>query len=66
MNGTTTDTHLNPSSLLPPDGCWLLIEVDGELIKAKRTGYVKTKLDPLEYVTETGDNLTGHFRWTYP
>lgn len=74
MSGTMLDgaidaalaAHLNPDSLLPPVGCWLLIEVNGELIKAKRTGYVKTKLDPLEYITETGDILTGHFRWTYP
>lgn len=58
--------HLNNAEHLPPVGCPLLIEVDGELVRAERTGFISEKGRQMEYKREAGEIITGRFRWTYP
>lgn len=61
------ELQLNPASHLPPVACPLLIEVsEGRLVRAERTGFVERKDRLLDYRLETGEMLTGRFRWTYP
>lgn len=59
-------THLNSSSLLPPVECPLLIEVDGRLLRAERTGIIARKSDAMEYRLGDGSVIYGRYRWTYP
>lgn len=70
-----TDRHLNPSSHLPPVGCPLLIEADGRLLLAERTGYIEQRDRAMEYrlldridgsLIPTGGTFVGRCRWTYP
>ncbi|MCY1285269.1 hypothetical protein D9M68_814680 [compost metagenome] len=58
--------HLNDPSHLPPVGCPLLIEVDGELVRAQRTGFIEHKDRQMEYEKADGSTLVGRYRWTYP
>lgn len=58
--------HLNPESQLPPVDCPLLIDVEGELLQARRTSFVERRDLQLEYELEDGRLITGRFMWTYP
>lgn len=63
---TAADIKLNPAEQLPPVRCPLLIEVDGELVRASRTGYIESKDRAMEYKTADGVVIHGRYRWTYP
>ena len=58
--------HLNPAGDLPPVDCPLLIKVNGELVEARRTGFIEGKDRQMEYETPTGEIILGRFEWTYP
>lgn len=58
--------HLNQPDHLPPVGCELLIEVDGTLVRAHRTGFISDRNRDMHYKLEDGEILVGRFRWTYP
>lgn len=58
--------HLNPAGDLPPVHCPLIIEVDGELIRAERTGFVEQRDRQMEYELADGSRVLGRYRWTYP
>jgi len=58
--------HLNPASELPPVNCPLIIEVDGELVRAERTGFVEQRDRQMEYQLQSGEKIVGRYRWTYP
>lgn len=62
------DYHFNSPSQLPPVDTDLLILVEGveNPIRVKRTAYIQTKDDIMEYVTPKGRKLYGRFPWTYP
>lgn len=60
--------YLNPADagFLPPVDCPLLIEVDGEILEARRPVFVEQKDGQLTYELSDGSTLQGRFRWTYP
>lgn len=58
--------HLNPADLLPPVSCPLLIEVDGAVLRAERTGIIPNKQDGMEYRLDDGALIYGRYPWTYP
>ncbi len=58
--------HLNPASELPPVNCPLIIEVEGELLRAERTGFVEQRDRQMEYQLQSGEKIVGRYRWTYP
>lgn len=58
--------HLNAADLLPPVSCPLLIEVNGDLVRAERTGLIANRADDMEYRLAGGTCIHGRFRWTYP
>jgi len=58
--------HLNHPSLLPPVNCPLAINVGGEIVKARRTGFIENKERDMTYETQDGQLLVGRFQWTYP
>ena len=56
----------NSPDTLPPVGSLLLIDVGGSMIQARRTGYIASRGDAMEYKIETtGDLISGRFRWCY-
>lgn len=57
---------LNPADRLPPVACPLMIEVDGNLVKAERTEFVQHRGQDMVYRLADGSTLLGRFRWTYP
>lgn len=65
-DGVDDVSHLNAASLLPPVACPLLIEVDGRLRRAERTGIIANKADGMEYRLDDGSLIYGRFPWTYP
>ncbi len=58
--------HLNTAGDLPPVDCPLLISVNGELFRARRTGFIEGRDRQMEYETPDGEKLLGRFEWTYP
>ena len=58
--------HLNPADQLPPVGCPLLMEVDGELVRAERTAFIASRERAMVYQLEDGLQIEGRFPWTYP
>lgn len=58
------EPHLNHH--LPPVRCPLLIQVDGKLLHAERTGFVASKGSDMEYELADGRLIMGRYRWTYP
>ena len=60
------EVHLNAADKLPPVDCPLLIELDGDLVRAERTGIIENKSADMEYRLVTGETIRGRFRWTYP
>jgi len=58
--------HLNSAERLPPVGCWLVIMIEGVLVRAIRTGIIAKKTDDMEYRTEDGRLIYGRYEWTYP
>jgi len=58
--------HLNPPSDLPPVDCPILIQLDGDLVRATRPAFVARKGDDMQYQLEDGRIITGRFPWTYP
>lgn len=61
-----TEIHLNPPDRLAPVGCPLMVEVEGKLVRAIRTGYIESRDRLMEYLTCSGEKILGRFRWTYP
>lgn len=69
----TNDVHLNSPSILPPVDTPLLIEYNGEIVRAYRDSYIKHKSDTLTYVLNNsngdtecrGATIEGRFRWTF-
>ena len=67
------DIHLNSPSILPPVDTPLLIEYNGELVRAYRESYIKRKSDVLVYVLNVASGATeargatveGRFKWAY-
>lgn len=59
-------TTLNGADQLPPVACPLMIEVDGNLVKAERTEFVQHRGQDMVYRLADGSTLLGRFRWTYP
>ena len=57
--------HLNPADHLPPVGCAILIQVDGELVRAERTSFIQSRDRQMVYKTPNGE-IAGRFMWTYP
>lgn len=57
---------LNDPGHLAPVGCWLLIETETGIRKARRTSHIQTRERAMEYEFEDGSTITGRFRWTYP
>lgn len=68
-----TDVHLNSPSILPPVDTPLLIEYNGELVRAYRDTYIKRRSNILTYVLNatspsiegSGARVEGRFRWTF-
>lgn len=58
--------NLNHPNRLPPVGCPLLIQVDGELIRAERTSFLENRNREMTYRTPDGEEIVGRFEWTYP
>ncbi len=58
--------HLNPADQLPPVGCPLMIEVDGELVRAERTAFIASRERAMVYQLEDGQQIEGRHPWTYP
>lgn len=58
--------HLNAAEHLPPVNCPLLIDVNGELTRAERTGFVEQRDRQMEYQLVDGSRILGRYRWTYP
>ncbi|MBX2848922.1 MAG: hypothetical protein KTR16_11420 [Acidiferrobacterales bacterium] len=56
---------LNQSDTLPPVGCNLAIIIDGQPVTAKRTGYIASRGDMLEYELLDGSLISGRFEWRY-
>jgi len=44
----------------------LIIEVEGELLRAERTGFVEQRDRQMEYQLQSGEKIVGRYRWTYP
>ena len=61
-------THYNHPSVLPPTHTPILILIPSALepIRVERTSHIISRDRELEYVTESGVNITGRFMWTYP
>lgn len=59
-------SRLNPADQLPPVACPLVIEVDGQLIRAERTEFVQHRGHDMNYRLADGSVLRGRFAWTYP
>lgn len=61
------EEHFNNPDFLPPVDCPLLIKVEtGEVVKVRRTGFIRSRSDDMEYRTEEGALLFGRYPWTYP
>lgn len=58
--------HLNPADHLPPVACPIVIEVDGELLRAERTGFIEQRDSSMEYGLQSGEKILGRYKWTYP
>lgn len=62
--------HLNSSGTLPPVDCPLLIEVFGQILRARRVAHASNKDDDLDYIVElpygAQEVISGRFAWTYP
>lgn len=62
--------HLNPASTLPPVDCPLLIQVCGQLLRAKRVNFVESKDHALDYLVDlpygSQEVISGRYEWTYP
>ncbi|MBX2849171.1 MAG: hypothetical protein KTR16_12670 [Acidiferrobacterales bacterium] len=56
---------LNQSDTLPPVGCNLAIIIGGRPVTAKRTGYIASRGDMLEYELLDGSLIGGRFEWRY-
>lgn len=63
---TEEPAYLNRPDHLPPVGCPLLIEVDGRLLQAHRTGFISERSREMDYELVDGTTITGRYRWTYP
>lgn len=55
---------LNSPSRLAPIDMWLLVNIDGEMVKAKRTKLVE-KDGTMEYMLDDGEIIKGQFWWAY-
>ena len=56
----------NSPDTLPPVGSLLLIDVNGQMVEARRTGYIKSKSDDMGYkIDGSGELISGRFRWCY-
>jgi len=55
----------NSADTLPPVGCNLAIIIDGRPVTAKRTGYIASRGDMLEYELLDGSIISGRFEWRY-
>lgn len=56
----------NSPDTLPPVGSLLLIDVGGSMVQVRRTSYIASKSDDIEYKNEaTGELISGRFRWCY-
>ena len=56
----------NSPDLLPPVGCPLLLSVGGYLVRAERMSHISSRKDRMDYLTSTGEIISGRFAWTYP
>lgn len=66
LEATPPAPHLNPPDHLPPVDCSLILDVDGELVRGRRTGFIHNKDREMSYELDTGETVTGRFPWTYP
>ena len=66
---------LNHPNRLPPVLCPQLIELEGRLQLAERTGHIETRDRAMEYrlleridgqLIPTGETIVGRHHWTYP
>lgn len=56
----------NSPDTLPPVGSLLLIDVNGQMVKARWTGYIESKSDDMWYkIDGPGELISGRFRWCY-
>lgn len=58
--------HLNPADHLPPVNCPIVIEVDGKLLRAERTGFIEQRDSSMEYELADGSKVLGRHPWTFP
>jgi len=58
--------HLNPADHLPPVACPIVIEVDGKLLRAERTGFIEQRDRSMEYELGDGSKILGRHPWTFP
>ena len=58
--------HLNPADHLPPVRCPVVIQVDGDLLRAERTGFIEQRDRSMEYELQDGSRILGRYRWTFP
>lgn len=58
--------QFNNPGRLPPVDTWLIINVNGVQMRAKRTGYIASRNDALEYELTDGSTISGRFEWIYP
>lgn len=57
---------INSPDRLAPVNCSLLILVDGNLLRARRTSHIERKNREMEYILEDGSKIVGRYPWTYP
>lgn len=65
IGGWEKYNHLNSKTHTPPVDVPLIIEVDGQLMRAERKHWARSHNDDLEFHTENGI-VRGRFSWTYP
>ena len=56
----------NNPERLPPVACPLVINVNGEAVRATRISHLSDKNGQMDYRLAAGDVIRGRFPWSYP
>lgn len=63
---TSPQEHWNSSGILPPVDIKLLIETDRGKLQVKRESWAMSRDSQLDFIVEeTGETVTGRFKWRY-
>lgn len=58
--------HWNPASILHPVDLWVIIQVQGAPLLAKRSRLLESRADDRVYQDKNGTEYRGMFLWMYP